>query len=103
MHPPLACLAGRLAPPEPDRDLLARFGRDRDEAAFAALVHRHGPTVYGVCVRLLGNPADAEDAFQAVFLVLVNRADALTHKPALGGWLHEAAVRVAKKARTTFA
>jgi DNA-directed RNA polymerase specialized sigma24 family protein len=55
-----------------------------------------------VCRRLLGNPADADDAFQIVFLVLVNRAGSLAHRPTLGGWLHEVAVRVAKKARTAF-
>lgn len=100
MHAPLTRLAAQFAPPQPDRDLLARFVRDRDEAAFAALVHRHGPMVYGACRRVLGSPTDADDAFQAVFLVLANRADALTHLPALGGWLHEVAVRVARKART---
>jgi RNA polymerase sigma factor (sigma-70 family) len=102
MHAPLTQLTAQFAPPQPDGDLLARFVRDRDEAAFAALVHRHGPMVYGVCRRLLGNSADADDAFQVVFLVLVNRADALAQRPALGGWLHEVAVRVAKKARTAF-
>jgi RNA polymerase sigma factor (sigma-70 family) len=102
MHAPLTRFAAQWAPPQPDGELLRRFARDRDEAAFAALVHRHGPMVYGVCRRLLGNAADADDAFQAVFLVLVNRADALTHRSTLGGWLHEVAVRVAKKARAAF-
>ncbi len=97
-------LAGRLAPPaHTDADLLARFVQDRDQAAFAALVHRHGPTVYGVCRRILGNAADADDTFQAVFLVLVNRADALAGRPALGDWLYGVAVRAALKARTGFA
>ena len=82
MHAPLTRLAAQIGPPQADRDLLARFVRDRDEAAFAALVHRHGPTVYGVCRRLLGNSADADDAFQVVFLVLVNRAASLTHRAA---------------------
>ncbi|HEX4608401.1 MAG TPA: sigma-70 family RNA polymerase sigma factor, partial [Urbifossiella sp.] len=102
MHAPLTRLAAQSAPPQPDGDLLARFVRDRDEVAFAALVRRHGPMVYGVCRRRLGNSADAADAFQAVFLVLVKRADALAHLPALGGWLHGVAVRVARKARTAF-
>ena len=97
-------LAGRLAPPaNTDADLLARFVQDRDQAAFAALVRQHGPTVYGVCRRILGNAADADDTFQAVFLVLVNRADALTGQPALGDWLYGVAVRAALKARTGFA
>ncbi|MFO0851288.1 MAG: sigma-70 family RNA polymerase sigma factor [Gemmataceae bacterium] len=103
MRTPLVRMAGRLAPGQSDGELLGRFVRDRDEAAFAALVHRHGPTVLGVCRRVLRNPADADDAFQAVFLVLVNRADALADRPALGGWLYEVAVRVARKGRTSLA
>jgi RNA polymerase sigma factor (sigma-70 family) len=102
MAAPLSRFAAHLAPPQSDGELLARFARDRDEAAFAALVHRYGPTVYGVCRRLLGNSADADDAFQVVFLVLANRAHSLALRAALGGWLHEVAVRVARKARTAF-
>ncbi len=103
MPTPFTRLASRLPSPHADGDLLARFHRDRDEAAFGVLVHRHGPTVYGVCRRILGNAADADDAFQAVFLVLVNRAESLAHRPTLGDWLHGVAVRVALKARTAFA
>jgi len=103
MTGPHTRLAARLALPATDGDLLARFARDRDEAAFAALVHRHGPTVLGACHRVLGHPTDAEDAFQAVFLVLAHRADSLRGRNALGGWLHEVAVRVAMRARVALA
>jgi RNA polymerase sigma factor (sigma-70 family) len=96
-------LTARLVPAVADDDLLARFARDRDESAFAALVHRHGPIVLGVCRRVLGHPADADDAFQAVFLVLANRADSLVGQRALGGWLHGVAVRVAMQARLALA
>ncbi len=83
----------------PDGELLARFAARNDEAAFAALVRRHGPMVFGVCRRVLHDPHDAEDAFQATFLVLVSRAGALGRPELLGNWLYGVANRTALKAR----
>src|ERR1700759_1381057 len=83
----------------PDRELLARFVRDRDQSAFAELVRRHGPVVLGVCRRVTGHPQDAEDAFQAVFLILARKAAAIRNPDLLGNWLYGAAVRVAQTAR----
>jgi RNA polymerase sigma factor (sigma-70 family) len=82
-----------------DRDLVARFAGQRDQAAFAELVRRHGPLVLGVCRRVTGHAEDAEDAFQAVFLVLAQNAGRITRPDLLGNWLYGVSVRVASRAR----
>jgi RNA polymerase sigma factor (sigma-70 family) len=79
--------------------LLERFVSHRDEAAFGALVARHGPMVLGVCRRLLRDESDVDDAFQATFLVLVRRAGAIRRRELLGHWLFGVAHRVAVRAR----
>jgi RNA polymerase sigma factor (sigma-70 family) len=80
-----------------DTDLLGRYLAGRDEAAFAALVHRHGPAVLGVCRSVLGTTPDADDAFQATFLVLARKAGSIRKPQALGSWLHGVALRLARK------
>src|SRR5688572_1608924 len=86
-------------PGSPDADLVRRFAAERDEAASAALVAGHGPMVWGVCRNLLGDEADAEDAFQATFLALVRGAGQIRNPAAVGAWLHGVTVRVATKAK----
>jgi RNA polymerase sigma factor (sigma-70 family) len=88
---------------ESDGELLKRFVARRDEAAFAALVARHGPMVLAVCRRALGPVPEAEDAFQAVFLILVRKAASLTQPELLANWLFGVAARTARKARTAAA
>jgi RNA polymerase sigma factor (sigma-70 family) len=84
----------------PDRDLLARFVSSRDrggELAFTVLVARHGPMVLGVCRRFLRDPTEADDAFQATFLVLARKAGSIRLGNSLGPWLHGVSVRVARR------
>ena len=84
-----------------DGQLLEDYISRRGETALAALVQRHGPMVWGVCHRVLGNYHDAEDAFQATFLVLVRRAASLASPGLLANWLYGVAHQTALKARAT--
>jgi RNA polymerase sigma factor (sigma-70 family) len=90
----------RVADSPSDGELLERYASRRDDGAFAALVQRHGPVVLGVCRRVLRDAHEAEDAFQATFLVLVRKAGSLDRRGSLGGWLHGVAHRVARRARS---
>jgi RNA polymerase sigma factor (sigma-70 family) len=87
----------------PDQELLRRFTAGRDEVAFHTLLRRHGPMVLGVCRALLPCEADAEDAFQATFLVLAHNAGSIRQACSLGSWLHGVAYRIARKAQAEFA
>ncbi len=82
-----------------DAALLERYRVDRDEAAFEGLVNRHGPMVLGLCRRMLREPEDVHDAFQATFLILVRRAAAIRDGDLLSNWLYGVAYRVAIRAR----
>ena len=84
-----------------DGQLLTDYLSRRDEAALAALVHRHGPMVWGVCRRVLHDHHDAEDAFQASFLVLVRKAGSIASRELLANWLYGVAHQTALKARAT--
>ncbi len=82
-----------------DRQLLDRFMSQRDEAAFEALVRRHGPTVLRVCHGGLRDHNDVQDAFQATFLILVRKSGSIRKLDSVGGWLYGVACRVAARAR----
>src|SRR5262249_34036475 len=91
--------AARPAPEATDRALLEAFVAARDAEAFAALVRRHGGLVLGVCRRVLGDCHDADDAFQATFLILVRKAAGVRRRASLSAWLRRVAWRVALDAR----
>src|SRR5437867_3351644 len=78
-----------------DRELLQRFALERDEAAFAVLVLRHGPLVLGVARRILRHDQDAEDVFQAAFLLLARKAASSLWQRSIAGWLYRVAYRLA--------
>jgi RNA polymerase sigma factor (sigma-70 family) len=92
-------LAGEPPSTAPDSELLRHYLATGDESAFAALVRRHGPMVFAVCQSVLRRHADAEDAFQAAFLILARKADSIRRCEGLGGWLQRVAYHVALKAR----
>ncbi len=96
-------VAAQAADSLPDRELLDRFVKQRDEAAFAALVEQHGAMVLGVCKRVLVHVHDAEDACQAAFLVLARKAASIRKKDALGSWLHGVAYHVATNLKRNLA
>jgi RNA polymerase sigma factor (sigma-70 family) len=86
-----------------DDELIKRYHSARDDAAFALLVKRYAPLVSRVCCRILRNPQDAEDAFQATFVVLLRRAGSVRWQKSIAGWLYEVSHRVATKSRAAVA
>src|SRR5436309_14425715 len=94
-----ADLLRRFADPAGDAELLRRFADRRDEAAFAALVRRHGPMVLRVARGVLADPHAAEDVFQATFLALARRPGSIRKGDSIGCWLHGVARRLALKVR----
>src|SRR5437867_497728 len=91
---------GNTPVPGTDAELLYRYAASRDEAAFAALVHRHGPMVWNACRRALRHHQDAEDVYQATFIVLARKAATVQWRPSVAPWLYAVAQRLACKARS---
>ncbi len=94
----------RLIPPPgaggvADAELIDRFVREQDEAAFELLVWRHGPMVLGVCTRAARDAHDAEDAFQATFLTLARKAGSIGKRASIASWLYKVAYRITLRAR----
>src|SRR5262245_53518700 len=92
-------IGGGPAADTPDALLLQQFVEQRDEAAFTSLVGRHGPLVLGVCRRVLHDAHEADDAFQATFMILAKRAASVRRPEALSSWLYGVAYRVSARAR----
>jgi DNA-directed RNA polymerase specialized sigma24 family protein len=93
----------QATPPLSDAEALRRCAAERDEAAFAALLQRHGPLVLAVCRNLLRHEQDAEDAFQATFLVLPRQASTIRQERSVASWLYGVASRIAMNARRSAA
>src|SRR5215472_13350022 len=91
---------GEPLAPLTDGHLLGRFAAQGDESALATLIERHGPMVLSVCQRVLHDWHEAEDVFQAAFLVLARRAGKLNRRGSVGPWLHTVAFRLALRAKT---
>jgi RNA polymerase sigma factor (sigma-70 family) len=86
-----------------DRQLLEQFATRKEERAFATLLSRHGPMVFGLCRRVLGHEPDAEDAFQATFLVLAHKAGSIRRRDSVASWLYGVAYRLASRLRARIA
>src|SRR5262245_33946077 len=84
----------------PDRELLDRFVQRADETAFEALLRRHGPLVHGVCRRMLSDPNDVDDAFQATFFIFVRKARGVARGDSVGSWLYRVAYHAAARVRS---